>query len=147
MDMKPKKSPLQQTEFVVLESSVKVYLPEDARELDLCDIPVSIDFEVLEQESIDPSTFRIILELKGNESESVPGYKFELTVGGEYHISEEITPGSPEFIALVQSSALACLINESRVYLQTITAFLPFGSYILPMVDLNDLVQQKKKIS
>lgn len=142
--MNPKISPLQQTQFVVLESSVKIYLPEESQELDLSKIPISMQFDFLEPEDNDPQCFKIVLSVAGNESESVPGYKFDLTVGGEYRLSESIKPGSDEFYAYQTGSALACLINESRVFLQTVTAFLPFGSYIMPMVDLNDLLLQKR---
>jgi hypothetical protein len=141
--MKPKNSPLQQTQFVVLDSSIKLYVPDNASEIDLSKIPVTMDFDLLENENNDPHTLRIVLSITGNESDQVPGYIFNLTVGGEYSLSNNIEPGSDEYKAYVKNSALACLINESRVFLQTISSFLPFGSYIMPMVDLNDLLLQK----
>ncbi|MCK9309316.1 MAG: hypothetical protein PHH43_00055 [Candidatus Cloacimonetes bacterium] len=141
--MIPKNARIQQTQFVILESSVKVHIPKDATQIDLCKMPIEIDFDILQDHNSEPYAARVVMTIKSNNKKEVPGYAIFLKVGGEYKLSEELEVMGEDYRMLVSNSAVACLINESRVYLQTLTAFFPFGSYIMPMIDMNNLWEQK----
>ena len=142
--MIPKNAPIQQTQFAVLESSVAVNVRKADKEVDLNAIPLDIDYDIYFKTDTDRHIFRIVMTIKGNTKKTVPGYIFMLKVGGEYLLSEDIEPESREYNAYLSNTGVACLINEARVYLQTLTAFSPFGAYIMPMVDMADLTTQQK---
>lgn len=141
--MKPLDAKIQQSQFVVLQSFVKLHVEKNAKKIDLSELPIDMEFDILYNREEEPYTVRLMMTIKGNTDKRVSGYMFELKVGGEYRLSEDLEIMGDEFKSLVQSSALACLINESRVYLQTLTAFFPFGEYIMPMIDMKDLWKQK----
>lgn len=141
--MIPQFSPIQQTQFVVLEASVKLCVPGGSGAIDLSQTPIDVDYDIY-QKTDTPHKLRIILTIRGNTAEEIPGYVFMLKTGSEFDISKDLMPSSPEFDDYVYRAALPCAINESRAYLQSMTAFLPFGKYNLPMLDLNDLLMQKR---
>ncbi len=140
--MNPKKSPIQQTQFAVLQSSVSVFVNKKTKQVDLKDIPLDIDYDVYFNDILGPYIYRVVMTIKGNAKKSVPGYVFTLKVGGEYQLSEELECTSKDYDSYVYNTGVACLINEARVYLQTLTAFFPFGAYIMPMIDMNDIMKQ-----
>lgn len=144
--MIPLNAKIQQIQFVVMKSSIDIHVNEKTKRIDTSKIPLDIDFEILQRDD-NPYFVRVVMTIKGNQDKSMSGYVFEVRVGGEYKISEEIVIDSDEFKAYVQNSAVACLINETRLYLQTLTSFHPFRSYIMPMIDMRDLWEQKTKIS
>jgi len=144
--MIPLDAKIQQIQFVVMKSSIDIHVTEKTKRIDTSKIPLDIDFEIL-QRNDNPYFVRVVMTIKGNHDKSVAGYVFEVKVGGEYKISEEVVLDDDEFKAYVQNSAVACLINETRLYLQTLTSFHPFRSYIMPMIDMKNLWEQKTKIS
>lgn len=137
---------IQQTQFVVLQSSVKIHINKKKQPIRLEEIPLDIEFDILENKAAGPRLVRVVMTIKGNSEKTVSGYVFELRIGGQYTISEEVDVDSSEYHNLVQISAVACLINEARVYLQTLTAFFPFNSYIMPMIDMPELWKQKSDL-
>jgi len=141
--MIPQKAKIQQLQFVIMYSLVEIYVAEDATKVDLSQIPIDIDFDILQNLEETPHLVRIVMTIKGNCEKAVSGYVFELKVGGEYKVSDELEVMGDNYKSLVQGSAVACLINEVRVYLQTITSFYPFKSYIMPMIDMKDLWEKK----
>jgi hypothetical protein len=144
--MIPKNARIQQTQFIVLESSVKVIISKETTQIDVSQIPIEIDFDILQNPEREPYATRVVMTIKGNSKKEVAGYMIFLKVGGEYRLSEELEVQSNEYRLLISNSAVACLINEARVYLQTLTAFFPFGPYIMPMIDMNDIWEQKSSI-
>ncbi len=139
--MKPKQANINQIGFVVLKSIVDVNFLGKSEE-SFIDLPVEIDFNVLKAED-DESKIRVVLDLYINVDRSHDGYKIELCTGGEYQFSDEIEPDSEEYTKLMLYSALPCLINQTRLFLETITSFYPMGKYILPMFDMKDLLDKK----
>lgn len=137
---------IQQTKFVVLSSSIKTHIVKEDTSIDLSKIPIDTDYQILTHQDQGPHTARVVLTINGNSTKAVSGYVFELRFGAEYKLAEEIDPESREYADLLHFSALTCVINEARTYLQAQTAFFPFGSYIMPMIDMQDLVRQKAKL-
>lgn len=142
--MIPQKAAIQQTQFAVLQSSVEVKVNKKNKQVDLNDIPLEIDYDVYFNEDMGPYLFRIVMTIKGNAKKSVSGYVFTLKVGGEYQLADELAIDSDEYKVYISNTGVACLINEARVYLQTLTAFFPFGAYIMPMVDMGDLMSKRR---
>ncbi|HNX37690.1 MAG TPA: hypothetical protein PL124_02060 [Candidatus Cloacimonadota bacterium] len=142
--MIPLNSPIQQSQFVVLEASVKLFVPDNTTEIDTSKSPIDLDYDIY-QSLETPHKLRIILTIRGNMNEEVPGYVLLLKTGSEFDISPDLAPSSQEFQDFVKRAALPCVINEARAYLQSMTIFLPFGKFTLPMLDINDLLQQKNE--
>jgi len=142
--LSPKIAKIQQTQFVVLESSIKINLPDENSPVDLSLIPIELEFDILHDPDSEPDMIRIIMSINGNRLSQVPGYEIFLRVGGEYKLAEDLLPSSEAAQNLVQGSAVACMINEIRVYIQTMTCFYPFGPYIMPMFDMKDIWDQKR---
>ena len=139
----PVNAKIQQTQFVVLESSVKIVLQDETTEVDITKVPIEMDFDISHNHEVEPDIVRIILEIHTNQQGEFPGYELFLRVGGEYRLAEDLDPFGDESKALISNSAVTCLINEARVYLQTITSFSLFGPYIMPMLDMGDIWKQK----
>lgn len=140
--MIPIKAQIQQTQFAVLQSSVATHINKKNQQINLSEIPLEIDYDIYFNNEIGPHVYRIVMTLKGNSRKAVSGYVFTLKIGGEYRISEDLECESGVYNTYVHNTGVACLINEARVYLQTLTAFFPFGVYIMPMIDMTDLMKQ-----
>jgi preprotein translocase subunit SecB len=48
---------------------------------------------------------------------------------------------------LLTHSAIPIVIGQIRSYISTLTALGPFGSYLLPSIDMNHLLEMKKNES
>jgi preprotein translocase subunit SecB len=48
---------------------------------------------------------------------------------------------------LLQFSAVSIALNSLRGFISSLTANAPFGRYILPSIDVNDLFRQKAKVN
>jgi len=134
---------IQQTQFVVLSSTIKTTMVRSGDSVKINDVPIDIDYEILTNKKLGPHVVRVVMTIKGNNTESIRGYVFELRVGAEYRLSKDIDPASSEYFGLIHYSAVPCVINESRAFLQAQTAFFPFNSYIMPMISVEDLVKSK----
>lgn len=141
--MIPIEAPIQQNQFVVLQSSLDHYLGKKGKQLDLSRIPIEIDYDLFFHDELGRHVFRIVMTVKGNSRKTFNGYVFNIKVGAEYRISEEIEADSEQYWMYINNTGVACLLNEVRIYLQTLTAFSVFGPYLLPMIDMGDLMAKK----
>ncbi|PKN72927.1 MAG: hypothetical protein CVU50_05205 [Candidatus Cloacimonetes bacterium HGW-Cloacimonetes-3] len=141
--MIPQNAPIQQTQFAVLQSSIALNVNKKTKQVSLAAIPLEIEYDIYFNDEIGPYAFRIVMTIKGNAKKTVPGYVFTLKVGSEYKLSEDLAIDGDDYKMYVSNTGVACLINEARVYLQSLSAFFPFGAYIMPMVDMRDLMSQR----
>ena len=145
--MIPVKAPIQQNHFIVLQSSLDHYLGKKNPQIDSSKNPIEIDYDLYFHDEFGRHVFRIIMTVKGNSKKSVNGYVFSIKVGAEYTLSEEIEVDSEQYWTYIRNTGVACLLNEVRIYLQSLTAFSVFGPYLLPMIDMNDLSRQKSELA
>jgi len=100
--------------------------------------PVLFDFDISETNK---GSHQIFLNIANNIKEKPqPGYSFDLTFFGEFTL-DETDEGAGK--RLVLFSALPMLINQARTFLITMSAQSMHGSYILPMIDVKQLVADK----
>jgi hypothetical protein len=137
-----KHAKIQQKKFVVLESKIEINNTEEKKTTNI--LPFDLNFEILIP-SGDSRTIRVILEITVNSERSYDEFVIYTRTGAEYHFTEELSKESKEYHALLSGSALPCLINQTRLYLKTMTSYFPIGEYILPMIDMRDLLKQKSR--
>jgi preprotein translocase subunit SecB len=109
-------------------------------------IDLDIDFNILTNKS-DKSRFKIILSITGNNAQvKLPGYFFSIMSEGVFKIDGIDSMKKEQIDGFLKLSALPILINHIRSYLINISSYYPYGKYVLPAVDLTDLLNSKSKL-
>lgn len=142
--MKPKNSPLLLSDIYIIASNlIAVPVPDDY-DGGINSFSYEIDFNIYQDK--DESQFKIMVSVDGNDPENpVPGYCFNIIAEGIFNIDKETNINPEDKDALLSRSAIPIVIGHIRSHLATITASGPFDKYLLPVVDFNDLLQQKSK--
>ena len=141
--MKAKKSPLKFLDFAIMNSFFETIFPDSNSKCNFEEIPIDIDFEtIIDKEK--PNLFNIALNLNGNTTDKpMPGYKFSIIAEGIFELEgyEELEKQKVDQFLLY--SAIPMLISSIRNYLLNISSYAPFGKYLLPAIDLKDLIKKK----
>lgn len=136
---KVQESPLKLIEIVSVEHSVKTISLPEVKEINLRNSIIRIDFnKQIKHENSD--FFRICLELAISPPKGQQGYKIKCKVQGYFYIEDR--DEKPESSSL-ENSALAMVISYTRAYIKTLTYNCCWGKYILPSLDMTDVVNQK----
>lgn len=137
--MKIKKSILTLTEFWIVESNLVSILPLNEKQL-YQEISLDIDFDILEADEY----FKLVLKIEGNKAKKKKvGYSFTIVSEGIFNFTKKIE--EKEMNTLLLFSAVPMMIANVRGYLANITAYSPFGKYLLPSIDMKDLIENKQK--
>ncbi|PZX57025.1 hypothetical protein LV84_02156 [Algoriphagus ratkowskyi] len=144
--MKAKFSPLQLLDFKLLESHYDFLIPEndklEPREL-FASYHVEIDFDMgpLDENGELQLITTIEVNLGGESIEA--GYKIMVEGGGTFKLdeSEEIQEGLKN--NLLKFSTLNMMINNLRNIIYQITNLGPMGGYLLPPIDITQLLSDK----
>jgi len=122
-------------------SSFFIAVPEKGaaatKELNL---PVFIDFDI--SKSNDSKKFQIFLTVQSNTDQKKPGYAFEITLLGDFKVDEDDPDKRGK---LVLYSALPSLINHARTILTTLSSQSMHGPYVMPMIDVQQLINDSKE--
>lgn len=141
--MQVKKSPLILDEVFIIASNI-ISVPEaeeSARPLN--DFDIDIDFDAYTNET-DNDARRIVVSISGNDPDNpVPGYCFSIVAQGTFNYDKEAKIRKKDKDILLTHSAIPIVIGQIRSYLSTLTALGPFGSYLLPTIDMNHLLSLK----
>jgi len=138
-----KKSPLDLQDFLVTQNTFK-FIPTD-EEIDadhifknyLIDIEYSINTK-------DDLNFQLYVKIEVNASGESPGYSLTAEGVGIFLLGDGLSLDDKK--RFLNYSALSICINNLRSLFSTITAHYPLGKYVMPAVDVNDLVSQKAKL-
>lgn len=146
--MKAKPSPLRIKQFTVLNSSLKTILIQDVDSEDiderLLKLPIDIDFDVLNLNAENQNEACMIsTTIKINESDE-PGYAIEVEAAGVFSFTDEDDLTAEDKKSLVFSGISMCITNI-RGYIISMTSSSAWGAYVLPAIDMNDLLRQKQK--
>jgi preprotein translocase subunit SecB len=141
--MHAQKSPLILEEtFIIASNILSVPSPEEFQG-DLNDFSIDIDFDIFTNED-DAEARRIVVSVQGNDQENpVPGYCFSIVAQGTFNYGKSVKVNKKDKDVLITHSAIPMVIGQIRSYLSTLTAHGPFGIYLLPAIDMNDLIKQK----
>jgi hypothetical protein len=141
--MQAHKSPLILEETYIIASNI-LSVPEPADfNGSLNDYDIDIDFDIfVNQEDVDAR--RVLVSIHGNDQENpVPGYCFSIVAQAKFNYEQNSKITKEEKDILLTRSAIPIVIGQIRSYLSTLTAHGPFGIYLLPAIDMNDLLAKK----
>ena len=144
--MKPKASPLNIIDFAIINFEINFSPPkkegahEDLREY-FPQYSLDIDFDIHSD-----SILQVFIKARINKDEnSLPGYIIyaEICCLFSFDESAKITQEARNNIEGFSTIYMA--LNNLRGFISQITANAPIGRYILPSIDLNDLIEKKKQ--
>lgn len=143
--MKPQLSPLILLDFAIINSSFN-FSPLISNNKDIhknfSEYLIDIDFAIVQQED----NFRFFIKVAINQGEDkLPGYSIFSEGVAVFTFSKKTKISEEDKKSLMQYSAFSIALNSLRSFISALTAFAPFGKYILPSIDVNDIFQQKAK--
>jgi len=145
--MKVAESNLELVEFVIINSNYKFIDP--GKEVNIREIfskyEIEMDFgkrDIKTEE--DEHLFNVFVKVLINQSDQPqPGYQILAEGISVFRIKNPGQLDDKTLTNLKNISALSISINNLRNYITNITAYGPFGKYIFPAVDVNQLIRQK----
>ena len=145
--MQVKKSPLILEEVFIIASNI-ISVPEVEESTGaLNEFEIDVDFDVYTNDS-DSDARRVVISVSGNDQENPsPGYCFSIVAQGSFNYDKDTKIKKKDKDILLTHSAIPIVIGQIRSYLSTLTALGPFGSYLLPSIDMNHLLELKKQDS
>jgi preprotein translocase subunit SecB len=144
--MKAKFSPLQLLDFKLLETKYEFIIP-DEEEIDIKDLfqsyLVDIDFEIGKTDVQEEIRLFTKIEVNFGKKKSLPGYKLMVEGGGTFRIQDPENVDEGLRNNLSQFSTLNMMINNLRNIMYQITNLGPMGGYLLPPIDISQLLRDK----
>jgi len=143
--MKVELSPLKFKSFYVTEISYEFNLEAEDGELELDELPYDIDIDYLPGNSSD-SIFAVYIKLQVNNGKSkLPGHSFFINAGGLFEIDPDLEFPESALKNLRNLSPLTMLISSLRGFIKQLSSNSPQGGYLLPSIDIFDLIEKKGK--
>lgn len=144
--MQVKKSPLILEEVFIIASNF-ISVPETEESTGaLNDFEIDVDFDIYSNDQ-DADARRVVVSISGNDPDNpVPGYCFSIVAQGTFNYDKESKIRKKDKDILLTHSAIPIVIGQVRSYISTLTALGPFGSYLLPSIDMNHLLTSKNNI-
>ncbi len=139
-----KRSLLDLANFLLVEQVFQYSHPEgELKKRDLFDsYPIDINFSINTDDRV---TFQILVRIEINAPQELPGYHILSTGIGVFDFSKTPEMHDEEKAKFLNLSGVSICINQLRGIISTITANGPFGRYLLPSIDVDDLLKQKVK--
>ncbi|HZL10066.1 MAG TPA: hypothetical protein VFC65_08715 [Prolixibacteraceae bacterium] len=143
--MQVKKSPLILDEVFIIASNI-ISVPEtEESTAALNEFEIDVDFDVYSNDS-DSDSRRVVVSVSGNDPEHPsPGYCFSIVAQGTFRYDKDAKIRKKDKDILLTHSAIPIVIGQIRSYISTLTALGPFGSYLLPSIDMNHLLATKNE--
>lgn len=147
--MKSLRSPLILKDFAVLDSEFSFTAAGDVVvnnvESLLDNYLIDIDFGMGDNEDGNTIFFAKISINRNEESKAIlPGYSIFVEGASIFSFDEKAALSDDEKATLLSYSALSITINNLRGFISALTAFAPFGKYMLPAIDVNNLLEQQR---
>jgi preprotein translocase subunit SecB len=142
-----KKSPFILSDFLLLKQIVEFLPPSNKEEIDIHTVMnsygIDIDFTVQE---IQESTYQIFVKVIINPPPSGQvGYSIFSEGVGIFDFDKSIELSAEDKGDYLYYSGLPICINSIRSIISTITSNGPFGKFILPSIDLTELIKEKQE--
>lgn len=142
--MKPSASPLTIVDFAIMSLNFNFIAPESETNIDFKksfkDYQLDIDFGINSDEII-KVLIKAEINYKGNK---LPGYSIAAEAACIFEFNEDIKINEETKNSIEGFATIYIALNALRGFISQITANGPLGRYIMPSVDLNDLISQKK---
>lgn len=144
--MKAKFSPLQLLDFKLLETHYE-FEALGHEEMDIKDLfsayPVEIDFDMGKSEEEEEIRLITMIEVNLDKTSRLPGYRIMVEGGGTFKINDSENIEESLRNNLSQFSTLNMMINNLRNIIYQITNLGPLGGYLLPPIDISQLLRDK----
>ena len=144
--MKAKFSPLQLLDFKLLETQYqfKVSGQDDMAINDLFSAyPVEIDFDMGKSDKEEEIQLITTIKVNLDKENQLPGYQIKVEGGGTFKINDSRNIEEGLRNNLSQFSTLNMMINNLRNIIYQITNLGPLGGYLLPPIDISQLLRDK----
>jgi len=141
--MKANLSPLSIVDFGITSMDLKTIHPEDPENDPtdyFYDYEIDIDFGIQVGKFIN---VYIIAKVNYGE-ETLPGYSFCAQAGCFFQFNGKTELTASQKAELEGFSTIYIALNSLRGLISSFTANAPYGRYILPSIDLNDLIAKKR---
>ncbi|MCF8223723.1 MAG: protein-export chaperone SecB [Bacteroidales bacterium] len=146
--MKIPKSDLELIDFIIINSNYTFQEPKDQESFNVrkvfSDYDINIDFGDTEPNEKEDNIFNFFIKVEINNCEKpLPGYSIFCEGVGLFKISNLKSLNEQIANNLLKISPLSICINNMRSYIMNITTYYPFGKFVLPSVDINNLIKAK----
>lgn len=143
--MKPIASPLNVIDLAIINLEFNFIQPVDKADFDIrkhfAEYDLDIDFGIHSNEII-----QVFIKAEINRGvEKQPGYSIMAEAACLFEFNNEIEITAEAKNSIEGFSTIYIALNALRGFISQITSNAPMGRYILPSVDLNDLIAQKKR--
>lgn len=141
--MKPQSSPLNIVDFAILNFELNFIAPQANQDFDyqrdFKSYELDIDFDINNDDF-----FQVFIKADINRGElKAPGYSIFAEAACIFQINNDRL-NDEQKNSLKDFSTIYIALNSLRGLISSFTANAPFGRYILPSIDLNDLINKKK---
>jgi preprotein translocase subunit SecB len=141
--MKIKQSPLKVIDFLVINSRLKFTSPSEEvniKEL-FSNYSIDIDFAKVIQDD----NYQIFMKISVNEDTTPKqvGYSIFAEAVGIFSLVKEGL-SKEEIENYSNYTSLIITINHLRNFISNLTSYGPFNKYVLPSIDMRDLITQKR---
>lgn len=144
--MKVLLSPLVLHDFAIINTNFKfidTLENTDIRQI-VSSYPIDVDFAIVEEEQ----GTKVFMKASINRSEKpLSGYSIFAEGVAVFDVSKTAKLSTADKKSLLQYSAVSITLNSLRGFIATLTSNAPFGRYILPSIDVNDLFKQKTALT
>lgn len=140
--MKAKRSPLKYESFYVVNFDYKFKYSDSEEITDVNQLPYEVEVDFLHHER-EGNSFNVYIKVEVNfKKEKLPGYSFFVEAVGGFGLQKEgLSEQAQKNLTLL--SPLTMLISSVRGFILQVSAQGAAGKYILPSIDVYDLVNQK----
>jgi len=141
--MKPAASPLNILDFAITNFEFGFNPPDTELDVNIKELfsryDIDIDFGIHGNDII-----QVFMKAHVNHNEKLPGYTINAEATCIFEFDEQHTISAEQKSSIGGYSTIYIALNTLRGFISQITANGPWGRYILPSIDLNDLVEKKK---
>ena len=143
--MKIKESPLEIIDFYVINCTFNAIPFKDLSKKEVVSKnPIEIDFGLQKDEKTKVNV--LFMKIWSNQGKSPKtGYSYFIETVTYFRIKDEDKLDEKVKNNLLSYSIIAMVYSNIRTVLVDISSFGPFGQYILPSIDVIDIVNQKIK--
>ncbi len=129
--------------FFITNTTLLSIFPEQKQRVRLSNLKLDCDFDIFTTVKEEGNlNFMVNFNVKCNEEEK-PGYYIDIGAVGEFVLKNSDNINEKVEQQYILYTALPMIINSVRTYLQNITSMHTFGAYLLPILDLGKLFQEK----
>jgi preprotein translocase subunit SecB len=140
-----KPSPLKLVQFFITRIEVDFTDPESYDSFNLKEeiekYHVDIDFSIKRPTA---DGFHVFVRTHVNKGSLRSGYEVKSECLGIFKLSEEVP--DEDIKKLINTSALVMTLNYLRAYIANTTSGMPWGQYLLPSIDMQDLHMKKVQL-